>query len=175
LEGATVLVTGDDAVAARLRSLRDHGQRERYHHDELGFNYRMDALQAAALSVKLKHLGAWTERRRRLAERYQGLLEGLPLTLPTEAAGRRHVWHLYVALHPERVRVRVELQELGIQTGLHYPVPVHLQKAYAHLGAAAGDFLVAERIAAQCFTLPLFAEMTDAQQHAVVEALSSVL
>jgi dTDP-4-amino-4,6-dideoxygalactose transaminase len=172
---AGAVVTNGDAVAARLRRLRDHGQAQRYHHDEVGFNYRMDALQGAVLGVKLKHLQKWTEARRRYARRYNQLLDGLPLTLPTEAPGRESVWHLYVALHPERDRIRQEMQDQQIQTGLHYPIPLHLQKAYAHLGHKPGDFPVSEKVGAQCFTLPLFAEMTVQQQEAVVEVLSSVL
>ena len=94
----------------------------------------MDAFQGAVLGVKLKHLEGWTEARRRLADRYRERLAGLPLELPAEAPGRRHVWHLFVALHPERDRIRQELEARGIQTGLHYPIPVHLQKAYATSG-----------------------------------------
>jgi dTDP-4-amino-4,6-dideoxygalactose transaminase len=135
----------------------------------------MDALQGAVLGVKLKHLQKWTNARRRTAKRYNQLLDGLPLTLPTEASGRESVWHLYVALHSERDRIRQELQDQQIQTGLHYPIPLHLQKAYAHLGHKPGDFPVAERVGSQCFTLPLFAEMTTQQQDAVVEVLGSVL
>jgi dTDP-4-amino-4,6-dideoxygalactose transaminase len=172
---AGAVVVNDDAVAARMRSLRDHGQRQRYHHDEVGFNYRMDGIQGAVLGVKLKHLPAWTEARRRLAARYDELLGDLTLELPTESAGRRHVWHLYVALHPDRDRIRQELQARNIQSGLHYPVPLHLQKAYAHLGHNRGDFPVAERVADQCLTLPLFSEMTTGQQDAVVEVLRSVV
>src|SRR5207248_3284182 len=173
-EGGAV-VTDDDQVAARLRALRDHAQAQRYHHDELGFNYRMDALQGAVLGVKLKYLERWTEARGFLADRYRSLLGGLPLQLPREGAGRRHAWHLFVALHPERDRLRRELEARGVQTGLHYPVPLHLQKAYAHLGHREGDFPVAERIGRECLTLPLFPEMTIRQQDAVIEALRDVL
>jgi dTDP-4-amino-4,6-dideoxygalactose transaminase len=172
---AGAVVTNDDAVAARLRALRDHAQGERYHHNELGFNYRMDAFQGAILNIKLRYLEGWTEARRALADRYGDLLADLPLELPVQAEGRRHVWHLYVARHPDRDRVRTELETRGVQTGLHYPIPLHLQKAYAHLGYEEGDFPVAERIARQCLTLPLFPEMTEQQQDAVVEALRDVL
>jgi dTDP-4-amino-4,6-dideoxygalactose transaminase len=173
-EGGAV-VTNDDAVAARLRSLRDHAQKQRYHHEEIGFNYRMDGFQGAVLNVKLKYLEQWTEARRRLAERYREALDGLPLELPTEAANRRHVWHLFVVLLSERDRVRKELEVRGIQTGLHYPVPLHLQKAYRHLDYREGDFPVAERIAKECLTLPLFPEMSDEQQDAVCGALGEIL
>ncbi len=172
---AGAVVTDDDRIAARLRALRDHAQEQRYHHNELGFNYRMDAMQGAVLGIKLKHLARWTEGRRRVAERYHDLLGGLPLQLPTEAPGRYHVWHLFVALHPERDRVRRELEARGVQTGLHYPIPLHLQKAYAHLGHREGDFPVAERVGRECLSLPMFAELTEEQQGAVVAALKEVV
>jgi dTDP-4-amino-4,6-dideoxygalactose transaminase len=155
--------------------LRDHAQSERYHHDEIGFNYRMDAFQGAVLSIKLRHLEEWIKARRKLAARYRERLADLPLQLPAEASDRRHVWHLFVALHPERDRIRRELEARGIHSGLHYPVPVHLQKAYRLLGHRPGDFLVSERVARECLTLPLFPEMTIAQQDRVVEALREIL
>lgn len=173
-EGGAV-VTNDSAVAARLRSLRDHSQEKRYHHEEIGFNYRMDGFQGAVLGIKLKHIENWTETRRALAGRYRELLAEQSLVLPTQVPGRRHVWHLYVVIHPDRDRIRAELQVRGIQTGLHYPIPLHLQKAYQHLRHREGDFPVSERVARECFTLPLFAEMTAAQQTAVVDALTEVL
>jgi dTDP-4-amino-4,6-dideoxygalactose transaminase len=172
---AGAVVTDDDAIAARLRALRDHAQEQRYHHNELGFNYRMDAMQGAILGIKLKHLAGWTEGRRRVAERYHDLLAGLPLQLPTEAAGRYHVWHLFVALHPERDRIRRELEARGVQTGLHYPIPLHLQKAYAQLGYGGGDFPVSERVGRECLSLPMFAELTEEQQDLVVAALREVV
>jgi dTDP-4-amino-4,6-dideoxygalactose transaminase len=171
---AGAVVTDDDHIAARLRALRDHAQGRRYHHGELGFNYRMDAFQGAILGVKLKYLEAWTETRRRLAAGYRTGLEGLPLELPTEAPDRRHVWHLFVALHPQRDRIRAALEARNIMTGLHYPVPVHLQEAYEPLGYREGDFPVSERIARECFTLPLFPEMTDRQQDRVIGALYEI-
>ncbi len=172
---AGAVVTNDDAVAARMRALRDHAQSQRYHHEELGFNYRMDAMQGAILGIKLKHLPAWTERRCRLAERYLKLLAGLPLTLPKQAEGRGHVWHLFVVRHPNRDRIRDGLSARGIESGLHYPVPVHLQGAYRHLGHKSGDFPVSEQIGRECLTLPLYPEMTEAQQDLVVAALKETL
>ena len=134
-----------------------------------------DILQAAILDVKLKYLEKWTEARIRLANRYRQLLSGLPIQIPSVGPQRRHVWHLFVTLHPERDRIRQELESAGIQTGLHYPIPLHLQKAYAHLGFAAGDFPAAEKVANECLTLPLYAEMTNQQQDAVIDALTNVL
>lgn len=173
-EGGAV-ITDDDTVATRLRSLRDHAQSQRYHHDEIGFNYRMDAIQGGVLSVKLRHLDDWLAARRRLADRYLRLLADLPLTLPEVARDREHAWHLFVTRIPYRDQVRAALEARGIQTGLHYPIPVHLQIAYRHLGHKPGDFPVAERIARQCLSLPLFPEMTVEQQDAVCEALAAVL
>ncbi|MCI0702361.1 MAG: DegT/DnrJ/EryC1/StrS family aminotransferase, partial [Planctomycetia bacterium] len=173
-EGGAV-VTNDDAIAARMRALRDHAQTQRYHHAEIGFNYRMDAIQGAILAIKMKHIARWTARRRILAERYLTLLGDLPLDLPVVRADREPVWHLFVVLHPQRDRIRAELEERGIQTGLHYPIPVHLQPAYQHLGHAPGDFPISERVGRECFTLPLYPEMTEEQQDAVVEALSAIL
>jgi dTDP-4-amino-4,6-dideoxygalactose transaminase len=173
-EGGAV-VTDDDRIAARLRALRDHAQTQRYHHDEIGFNYRMDALQGAALGVKLKYLERWTRDRVLLAKRYQHLLADLPLRLPEQAADRLHVWHLFVVRHPERDRIRRELEARGVHTGLHYPIPLHLQNAYRHLGHAPGDFPVAEQIGRECLTLPLYPEMTTRQQDVVVHALHEIL
>ncbi|MDB5311343.1 MAG: putative PLP-dependent enzyme involved in cell wall biosis [Gemmataceae bacterium] len=173
-EGGAV-VTNDDTLAARVRALRDHAQTERYHHAEIGFNYRMDAMQGAVLGIKMKHLARWTARRRELAERYLTLLRDLPIALPYVRPDRDPVWHLFVVRHPDRDRIRTDLDARGIQTGLHYPVPVHLQPAYRSLGHAAGDFPVAERVGRECLTLPLFPELTEAKQDAVVEALAAVL
>jgi dTDP-4-amino-4,6-dideoxygalactose transaminase len=172
-EGGAV-VTNDDEMAARMRALRDHAQTKRYHHAEIGFNYRMDAMQGAVLGIKMKHIARWTANRRKLAERYLTLLGDLPLGLPRVRADCEPVWHLFVVLHPERDRIRADLEDRGIQTGLHYPIPLHLQPAYQELGHEPGDFPVAERIARECFTLPLFPEMTDEQQDAVVAALKEV-
>jgi dTDP-4-amino-4,6-dideoxygalactose transaminase len=173
-EGGAI-VTNDATIADRLRGLRDHAQSRRYHHTELGFNYRMDAIQGAVLNVKLQYLESWTADRRAHAAAYFELLEDLPIQLPAEAGNRRHVRHLYVILHPERYRLQAELEAHGVSTGLHYPIPVHLQDAYAHLGYRPGDFPVTERVAAQCLSLPMYAELTREQLEAVASALADVL
>jgi dTDP-4-amino-4,6-dideoxygalactose transaminase len=173
-EGGAV-VTNDDQLAARMRALRDHAQTQRYRHAEIGFNYRMDAIQGAILGIKMKHIARWTDERRKLAETYLTLLRHLPVDLPGVRANCDPAWHLFVVLHPERDRIRAELDDRGIQTGLHYPIPVHLQPAYRGLGYEPGDFPVSERIARECFSLPLFPEMTEEQQDAVVEALADVV
>ncbi len=173
-EGGGV-VTNDEGMADRLRSLRDHAQSERYHHKELGFNYRMDAIQGAVLGVKLRHLDSWISSRRALATAYRELLDGLPIQLPTESSDRKHVWHLYVILHPERDRLQTELNTAGVSTGLHYPIPVHLQEAYSHLGHRVGDFPVAEQVANECLSLPMYPELDDNQMEAVAFALKDAL
>jgi dTDP-4-amino-4,6-dideoxygalactose transaminase len=173
-EGGAV-VTNDAAIANRLRALRDHAQSERYHHEELGFNYRMDAMQGAVLGVKLRHLDSWITARRTHAAAYGELLAGLPLQLPTEASDRRHAWHLYVVLHPERDRLQAELAAAGVSAGLHYPIPVHLQRAYTHLGYRVGDFPVAEQVAVECLSLPMYPELTRDQVESVASALSQTL
>jgi dTDP-4-amino-4,6-dideoxygalactose transaminase len=167
------LTTNDDTVAARLRALRDHAQLTKYRHEELGFNYRMDGLQAAALSVKLRYLDQWNSRRTDLATMYHSLLSDTPLTLPFEAENRRHVWHLYVARHPKRDRLRQGLLEAGIETGLHYPVPVHLQPAYAALKYRSGDCPVAEQAALECLSLPMYPELTESEQIRIAETVKT--
>lgn len=166
-EGGLV-VTSRDHHAARLRALRDHGQSERYHHAMIGFNYRMDGLQGLVLGEKLKHIDAWTEDRKRLAARYHEGLDGLGLALP-HAINGDHVYHLYVVRTARREHLRAHLEARGIQTGLHYPVPLPRQEA---LAAYAGDiYPVADAFATEGLSLPLFNGMTDRQQDRVIEAV----
>ncbi len=175
-EGGAI-VTNDDAIAARVRNLRDHAQPKRGHHEELGFNYRMDAIQGAVLGAKLPYTCQWTEKRRERADRYHTALKMISadvLKLPTEAANCSHSWHLYSVRHENRDWLKSMLAERGITTASHYPIPVHLQPAYAHLGHRPGDFPVAENVANHCLSLPLFAEMTDAEQDRVIAALSDL-
>ena len=157
------LVTNNAAFAARARSLREHGSSVRYYHDEVGFNYRMEGIQGAVLGVKLKHLDAWTAGRRRVAKRYAELLAVTPLQLPAEASYAESAWHLYVVRHPRRDDLKKHLEASGVGCALHYPLPLHLQKCYAHLGYKAGDFPVAEKAARECLSLPIFPELTDEQ------------
>ena len=167
------LVTNDDAFAARARSLREHGSSQRYFHDEVGFNYRMEGLQGAVLGVKLKHLADWTRERRRVAHRYHELLAGTPLQLPIEAARVESAYHLYVVRHPRRDELKQHLDAHDIGCALHYPLPLHLQKCYATLGYKAGDFPVAERAARECLSLPIYPELTDGQIQRVAEVIHS--
>jgi dTDP-4-amino-4,6-dideoxygalactose transaminase len=173
-EGGAI-VTRDASVAERLRALRDHGQRTKYHHDEIGFNYRMESIQGAVLDVKLRHLADWTRARQRVAARYLEALADTRLVLPTVPADREHVWHLFVVLHPDRDRIKDALQAAGVQFGLHYPIPVPLLKAYEHLGYRVGEFPVAENIAAQCLSLPIYAELRDEQQNQVIDVLRKAM
>jgi dTDP-4-amino-4,6-dideoxygalactose transaminase len=160
---AGALVTGSGAHARRASTLREHGAAKRYYHDEIGYNYRMEGLQGAVLNVKLRHLPAWTAARRRIAHRYHELLKATPLVLPTEAPGSESSYHLYVVRHPARDRLKAYLQDHGVGTALHYPVPLHLQRCFASLGHKAGDFPVSERAAQNCLSLPIYPELSDGQ------------
>jgi dTDP-4-amino-4,6-dideoxygalactose transaminase len=165
------LVTNNAAFAARARSLREHGSSVRYYHDEVGFNYRMEGIQGAVLAVKLKHLDKWTQERRRVAKRYTELLAGTPLQLPKQASWGESVWHLYVVRHSKRDDLKKHLEANGVGCALHYPLPLHLQKCYASLGHKAGDFPVAEKAARECLSLPIYAELTEAQIQRVVAVI----
>lgn len=170
-EGGLVVVADDDN-ARTIRMLRDWGQAEKYHHVLKGFNYRMDELQGAILAVKLRHLDHWTEARRHHARAYHTALAGLPLVRPVERNGWRHVYHLYVVRVAERERVRAHLETSRIRTGIHYPVPVHLQEAYQDLGYGRGSLPETERAAREVLSLPMFPELQSAQIDRVAEALA---
>ena len=173
---AGALVTNDAEIAATARALRDHAQRRRYHHDTLGYNYRMDGFQGAVLGIKLRHLDEWNAARRRNAEAYRQRLADLDgVTAPREPAGCEGVYHLFVIEADGRDDIAQKLNEAGIATGLHYPVPVHLQPAYAHLGLAEGSFPVAERLARRCLSLPMYPELTAEQIQYVAETLRAAL
>jgi len=170
---AGAVATDDPAIAARIRRLRNHGERERYKHVEIGFNARMEGIQGAVLSVKLRHLNEWNDARRVCAADYAAALSECGLELPGVEPDRNHVYHLYVVRTGDRDDLRQHLAEQGIQTGLHYPVPIHLQEAYRGLGYCEGDFPVAEHWAARCLSLPMYAELTTAQIDEVVEGVKS--
>jgi len=165
------LVTNNAAFAARARALREHGSTQRYYHDEVGFNYRMEGIQGAVLGVKLKYLDGWTRERRRVAHRYHELLADTPLQLPTEADYAQSAYHLYVVRHPERDALKKHLEANKVGCALHYPLPLHLQKCYAYLGHKDGDFPVAEKAARECLSLPIYPEMTDGQVERVAEVV----
>ena len=166
------LVTCDDPDdAKRLRLLRDWGQERKYEHRFLAFNARMDGFQGAVLRVKLRHLDAWTDARRAHASHYGKRLEGGPVQPPRELEGRRHVYHVYTVRAPERDRLRAALEARGIQTGVHYPIPLHLQPAYADLGHCPGDFPVAEAAAREVLSLPMYPELPEEARDRVAGAL----
>jgi dTDP-4-amino-4,6-dideoxygalactose transaminase len=163
--------TSDSEYARTIRLLRDWGQEEKYSHVLQGYNYRMDELQAAILQVKLRHLEDWTEARRAHAARYGQLLSDSGVRIPEEMPYARHVYHIYAARVPERDAVQRELRADGIQTGIHYPVPVHLQPAHADLGYRRGQFPNSEEAAGQVLSLPMFPELTDSQIEQVARTL----
>jgi len=157
------IVTNNPEIAERVRMYRNYGQRKKYHHDLIGWNSRLDTVQAAILDVKLGHLAKWNEARRSHAARYGELLKGLPLGLPKEMAGNRHVYHLFVVRVPRRDEALEFLKSRNVFCGIHYPVPIHLQKAYSDLGYPAGSFPVTERVASEVLSLPMFPELSETQ------------
>ena len=174
--GDAGLVTANDpALAARARLMRTHGMEPRYYHHVIGGNFRMDALQAAVLRVKAPHLAAWTEGRRANAQRYRALFRDAGLhehvTLPVEPADRRHIFNQFVIRTADRDGLKAHLADRGIGTEIYYPVPFHLQPCFSYLGHRPGDFPRAERAAADSLALPIYGELTAAQQEAVVGAI----
>ena len=173
---AGAVLTKDAAIAKKVRALRNYGSEVKYVHPETGFNSRLDTLQAVVLKAKLAHLAAWNEARRAAAARYDALLKGMPgAGLTATLPGNVHVFHLYVVRVPGRDRVLKELQAAGVGAGIHYPVPVHLQGAFAHLGYRKGDFPEAEKAADEILSLPLYPEITPEQQETVAAALRRAL
>ena len=171
-EGGAV-VTNDPELAKTIRLLRAWGEEVRYEHKYRGFNYRMDGVQGAILGVKLRHLEAWTEARRRNAADYGRRLAETSVEVPRERRDVRHVYHLYVVRLQQRDAWRERLTEAGVQTGVHYPIPIHLQPAYRDLGYATGDFPICEEASREVLSLPMFPELTDAQIAEVAHALST--
>ncbi len=167
------VVTNDPQLAERVWLLRNYGQKKRYYHSIVGFNSRLDELQAAILSVKLRYLDKWNHRRRELAERYLVGLRETDLILPKQAPGRRHVFHLFVVRHPRRDKLQEFLEVRGVKTLIHYPVPVHLQEAYRFLGYHEGDFPVAERAASEILSLPIFPQLRAEEVDYVVEQVKA--
>jgi dTDP-4-amino-4,6-dideoxygalactose transaminase len=172
---AGALVTNDGEIAEKVRLLRNHGRREKYEHLLEGFNYRIDTLQAAILRVKLAHLEEGNEARRRYVATYRELLNNLDLVLPYEPEHVRAVYHLFVVRLQERNALREHLRERGISTGIHYPIPLHLQPAYRHLGHKEGDFPITEECARQVLSLPMYPELTQTQIEEVVRAIKEFL
>jgi len=172
-EGGMV-VTNNPDYAKTITMLRDWGQERKYQHVLPGYNARLEGLQGAILRVKLRHLEAWTEARRLHASRYDALLGADGVAIPAAPPSRRHVYHVYAIRVPERDAFQRALGNEGIQTGIHYPIPVHLQPAYANLGYKAGEFPEAERAAAEVLSLPMYPELTTDLQDQVVHAIRTV-
>ncbi len=172
---AGMVVTDDKEIADRVRMLSDHGRHEKYTHKVEGYNYRLDAIQAAILDAKLKHLDNWIERRRSRAKRYTEAFKGGPVRPVGEVEGRYHVYHLYVIRTEHRERLASQLRERGIAIGMHYPIPLHLQEAYRYLGIRKGAYPIAERSAEEVLSLPMYPELTDEMVDVVVSAVREVL
>lgn len=174
-DGGAVL-TQSREIADRVRRLRDHGSADKYRHVELGMNSRLDTLQAVVLRAKLRRLAAWNDRRGEAASTYGELLREVPDVIPpTTAPGNEHVWHLYVIRTPKRDHVLKRLRAAGVGAGIHYPVPLHLEPALSHLGYKKGDFPVAEKLAGELLSLPIYPGITPAQQEYVVDQLRQAL
>lgn len=154
------MVTNDDAVAKKVRMLREHGSVVKYEHAFPGYNFRMEGIQGAVLATKLKYLDGWNDQRRAIAKRYQERLAGQNIVLPTEAPGNRHIYHLYVIQSEDREALRAHLAERGIETGLHYPIALHMQEAYLSLGYTKGAFPVTEKATERIISLPMYPGMS---------------
>ncbi len=176
---AGAVTTNDEELAAAVKSLRLYGSSVQYHHDRVGGNFRMDAIQAAVLQAKLPRLAGWNERRRTIAAHYGGLLAKAAragrVTLPAEAPGRRHVYHQYVVRVANRNAVRARLAQDGVATAVFYPVPLHLQECFKELGYREGSFPVAEKAAKEVLALPIFPELTDEEVERVAASLLAAL
>ncbi len=168
-----VITTNSDELARRIRMIRDHGSERRYYHDLVGFNGRLDEIQAVVLRAKLPHLADWNEQRRLHAARYGYLLEDTPVTTPFTCPENKHVYHLYVVRVPERDELQASLKSRGIFTGIHYPVPAHLQNAMGWLAYKAGDLPVTERVAGEILSLPMYAELTDAEIEYIADSIKA--
>jgi len=164
-------VTNSSSLAVKIKALREHGSINRYYHDTIGFNYRMEGVQGMVLRTKLPYLDGWNQRRQQIAAMYNSMLESSVLQLPELAPDRTHVYHLYVVRHPKRDQLAEHLREQGIGSAMHYPVPVHQQKAYAHLTIRAGGYPHSESASRECLSLPLFPELTDEQVQTVAKAV----
>jgi dTDP-4-amino-4,6-dideoxygalactose transaminase len=166
-----IVVTSNEDYARKIRMLRDWGQEHKYRHDLKGYNYRMEGFQGAVLRVKLRRLQEWTEARRARAQGYNEILLDSGISTPTEMPYSRHVYHIYAVRFPDRDGLQNALKDHGIQSGIHYPIPVHLQKAYADLGRRLGDFPCSEKAAQEVLSLPLYPEMPEGHLKIVCAAL----
>jgi len=168
---AGFITTNDDEIARRVRMIRDHGSEHKYCHDLIGMNSRLDELQAVVLRAKLKHLSEWNEARRHHAALYTELFDPMLVTTPVEMENARHIYHLYVIRVPERDKLQKYLKDNGIFTGIHYPIPIHQQKAFSGLGYQTGDFPETEIAVTEILSLPMFAELSDENIERVVNTI----
>lgn len=166
-----LVVTDDDELADKIRLLRVHGSRKKYFHELIGYNSRLDEIQAAVLRVKLKHIDSWNEARRKKAMLYNELLRNTPVKTPDINGEKSHVFHLYTILAPNRNEIKSYLERKGIPTGIYYPLPLHLQEVYKNLGYKKGDLPIAEKTCEQNLSLPLYPELTDDQIKYVADAV----
>ena len=172
---AGAVTTDNEEMAKKMRMIRDHGQAKKYYHDIEGYNGRLDTIQAGMLHVKLKHLPAWTEARQRIAKEYGRLFEGLrEIIAPFEPTWSKAVYHLLVVRVKNREKLQADLAAAKVGTGIHYPIPLHLQKAYAPLGYKPGDFPVTERIAPEILSLPMFPQLTRQQQEYIAAKVTEL-
>ena len=167
-----IVTTNSTYYANQIKLLRDWGQEKKYHHKIIAYNYRMDAIQGAILRVKLRHLETWTELRRLHAANYELCLRKLGIRRSLEQARSRHVYHIYSVFHPDRQQLQEALQTERIFTGMHYPIPIHLQKSYKNLGYSNGDFPITEKTAKEQLSLPMFAELTQEQVKRVAHIIN---
>jgi dTDP-4-amino-4,6-dideoxygalactose transaminase len=173
---AGAVCTNDSELAATVRKIRDHGQAAKYFHDIEGYNGRLDAIQAAVLLAKLARLPEWNGQRRRIAETYREQLADIDgVVVPFEPSWSRAIYHLYVVRVPDRQELQSSLGAAGIGTGIHYPIPLHLQQAYRGLGYRSGDLPVTERVSAEIVSLPMYPQLTETQQARVVDTLKESL
>jgi dTDP-4-amino-4,6-dideoxygalactose transaminase len=169
-----MIVTDDDTLAEKIRVLRAHGSKVKYHHTDIGYNSRLDEIQAAILRVKFPHLDNWNDARREKARLYTSWLNGTAYITPCEAPEQKHVFHLYILRSKKREAVMKELQQRGISTAIYYPVPLHLQEVYSSLGYRRGDMPVAEQATHEAFAIPLFPELTKEQMEYIVATLKEL-
>lgn len=168
-----MVVTNDKEIADKVKLLRNHGRREKYEHAVEGYNYRLDALQAAILKVKLSRLDEWNEARRSRAKIYNDLLANTNIITPVKREYAKHVYHLYVIRAKERDKLGKYLGSKGVATGTHYPIPLHMQKAYSYLGYKKGDFPIAEKVSQEILSLPMFPELTGEELKTIVNVIKT--
>lgn len=166
------ITTNNEEIKNHLHSLRNHGCKERYYHDEIGYNYRMGGLEGASLNVKLKYIEGWNQKRQEIARRYLSEINNPKIQMQFQPDWAESVYHLFVVIPDNKLAFENHLKSNGVNPAYHYPVPCHLQKAYSHLNHKIGDFPNSEYLAAHCISLPMYAELTDEQVHKVITVIN---